>query len=56
MQTRERVVNKKFINAFIVGFMAAVVVWSIAKNTFGLFSLFPLFIIYKVVNNSKDKQ
>ncbi len=46
--------KKKYINAFIVGFMAAVVVWSVAKNTFGLISLIPLFIIYKLVNNSKD--
>ena len=47
--------NKKFLNAFTVGLMAGVVAWSIAKNTFGLFSLFPLFIIYKIINNSKDK-
>ena len=46
--------NKKYINAFIIGFMAAAVVWSVAKNTFGLFTLIPLFVIYKIVNNSKD--
>ncbi len=45
--------KEKFTNAFIIGFMAAVVVWSIAKNTFGLFTLIPLFIIYKIVNKTK---
>ena len=46
--------KEKYINAFIIGFMVAVVVWSVAKNTVGLFTLIPLFIIYKIVNNSKD--
>ena len=46
--------GKKYTNAFIIGFMVAAVVWSVANNTFGLFTLIPLFIIYKVVNNSKD--
>ena len=48
--------KEKYINAFIIGFMAAAVVWSVVYNTFGLFTLIPLFIIYKVVNNSKDKE
>ena len=46
--------KKKYINSFIVGFMVSAVVWSVAKNTFGLFTLIPLFITYKIVNNSKD--
>ena len=48
--------KEKYINAFIIGFMVAVVVWSVAKNTFGLFTLIPLFIIYKIVNNSKKEK
>ena len=47
--------KKKYINAFIVGFMVAAIVWSATHNTFGFFTLIPLFIIYKVVNNSKDE-
>ena len=48
--------KEKYINAFIIGFMAAVVVWGVVKNSFGLFTLIPLFIIYKIVNNSKDNE
>ena len=47
--------KEKYTNAFIIGFMLAVVVWSIAKNTVGLFTLIPLFFIYKLVNNSKSE-
>ena len=49
-----KILKNKYTNAFIIGFMVAVVVWSVAKNTVGLFTLIPLFIIYKIVNNSKD--
>ncbi len=42
--------KEKFTDAFIIGFLAACVVWSIAKNTFGLLMIIPLFIIFKIVN------
>ena len=48
--------KEKYTNAFIIGFMVAVVVWSVAQNTFGLFALIPLFIIYKIVNNSNKEK
>ena len=48
--------KEKYTNAFIIGFMVAVVVWSVAKNTFGLFALIPLFIIYMLVNKDKIKK
>ena len=51
---KRKILKNKYTNAFIIGFMVAVVVWSVAKNTVGLFTLIPLFIIYKIVNNSKD--
>lgn len=44
-------------SAFIIGFMFGVILWSVAKNTWGLFTLIPLYIIYKVINDSKsDKE
>ena len=48
--------KEKFINAFLIGFMFAAIVWSIAKNTFGLFTLVPLIIIYMLVNKDKIKK
>lgn len=40
-------------NAFIIGFMIGVVIWSVIKNNFGFLMLIPLFITYKLINNSK---
>ena len=40
-------------NAVLIGFMMGVVVYSIVKNTWGFFTLIPLFIAYKLYNNSK---
>jgi len=48
--------KEKYTNAFIVGFMVAAIVWAVAKDNLTFLALIiPLFIIYKVVNNSKDK-
>ena len=51
-----KILKNKYTNAFIIGFMFAAVVWSVVYNTFGLFTLIPLFIIYKIVNNSKKEK
>ena len=40
--------KEKYINAFIIGFSAGIIVWSVAKNTVGLFTLIPLFFYIQV--------
>lgn len=42
------------LSALVIGFMVGVVLWSVANNTVGLFTLIPLFFIYKRVNNPKN--
>ena len=44
------------INATLIGFMMGVVVYSIVKNTWGFFTLIPLFFAYKIFNNSKKNK
>ncbi|WP_299258065.1 FUSC family protein [uncultured Aquimarina sp.] len=36
------------INASLIGFMIGIIIYSILKNTVGLFTLIPLFFIFKV--------
>ncbi|MDX1332660.1 MAG: FUSC family protein [Robiginitalea sp.] len=43
-------------NAFVIGFMFGVVVYSIWKNTWGLLTLIPLFFIYKLTRNSGNNK
>ena len=46
--------SKAVINAFLVGFLIGIIIYSIAKNSLGFFTLIPLFLAYKIVNGSKD--
>ncbi|MBN7800515.1 FUSC family protein [Algoriphagus aestuariicola] len=41
-------------NAVFIGFLAGIIFYSIAKSTWGLFTLIPLFFIYKLVNDPKN--
>ena len=40
-------------NALIIGFAIGIGIYSIWKNTVGLFTLIPLYFIYKLFNGSK---
>ncbi len=44
------------MNALLIGFMVGVVTYSVVVSTWGLTTLIPLFIIYKLVNNSKKEK
>jgi hypothetical protein len=45
------------LNAVVIGFLAGIVFYSIVKNTWGFFTLIPLFFAYKLINNSRyDKK
>lgn len=41
------------MNAGLIGFLVGIVVYSFVKNTWGLLTLIPLFLAYKLINNSK---
>jgi hypothetical protein len=44
------------INAAFIGFMVGIIIYSIVKNSWGIVTLIPLFLIYKLVTNSKNKK
>jgi len=44
------------VNAVLVGFLAGVIFYSVINNTWGLVTLVPLFLIYKLVNNADYKK
>lgn len=45
------------INAFIIGFLAGIIIYSVVYSTWGLVTLIPLFFIYKLVNKpNQDKE
>lgn len=40
-------------NAVLIGFLVGIVFYSVIKNSWGFFTLIPLFLAYKLINNSK---
>ncbi len=45
--------NPKIVNAFLIGFLIGIVIYSVAANTFGFLMLIPLYMIYKLVNGGE---
>ena len=43
-------------NALIIGFLMGIVFYSFAKNTWGLLTLIPLYFVYKIINDPKNKR
>ena len=43
-------------NAFLVGFLFGIVVYSVFNNSFGFLMLIPLYIIYRLVNDPKSRR
>ena len=48
--------STRIINAFLIGFMIGVVIYSAVRNGLGLVTLIPLVIVYKLVNGSKREK
>lgn len=43
-------------NAVFIGFMIGIVIYSIVKNSLGFLTLIPLFLLYKLIKNSKNNK
>ena len=43
-------------NALIIGFLMGIVFYSFAKNTWGMLTLIPLYFVYKIINDPKNKR
>lgn len=43
-------------NALFIGFLAGIILFSVAKGSWGLLTLIPLYFIYKLINDPKNKR
>lgn len=53
LQEAKKMKSASIINALLIGVLIGIVLYSIAKNSLGFFTLIPLFFAYKLINNSK---
>lgn len=43
-------------NALFIGFLVGILVYSAVRNSWGFFSLIPLYLVYRLVNDPKNKR
>lgn len=53
LQEAKKLRSASITNAFLIGFLIGIIIFSVVKNTWGLLTLIPLYIIYKLSNQSK---
>jgi hypothetical protein len=41
------------LDAFFIGFLAGIIIYSLAANSWGFLTLIPLYIIYRLLKKSK---
>lgn len=46
--------SNSITTAVFIGFLVGIIIYSIAKNSFGFLTLIPLFLVYKLVNKPKS--
>ncbi len=56
LQEAKKAKSASIMNAVLIGFMIGIVIFSIIKNTLGLLTLIPVFITFRLINNSKKKK
>jgi hypothetical protein len=44
------------VNALLIGFLVGIIVYSIVKSSWGMLTLIPLYLVYKLVNDPKNKR
>lgn len=53
LQKAKKMKSTKIINAVLIGFLFGVIFYSVVNNSYGFFTLIPLYLAYKLINNSK---
>jgi hypothetical protein len=43
-------------NALVIGVLAGILFYSIVKNSWGILTLIPLYFIYKMINDPRNKK
>jgi len=53
LQEAKKIKSTSITNAFFIGFLLAIVFYSLVNNSWGFVTLIPLYFAYKLINNSK---
>jgi len=56
LQEERKFKTASLINAVLIGLLFGIVFYSVIKNSWGFLTLIPLFLAYKLINNSNYKK
>lgn len=56
LEEEKKLKSSMMLNAFFVGFLSAIIAYSIVKNTFGLVSIIPLYFVYRLLKSNQNKK
>lgn len=56
MEEAKKMKSFSVTNAFLIGFLFGILLFSIFKSTFGFLMLIPLYFIHKLINDPKSKR
>jgi hypothetical protein len=56
VEEAKRLKSFSITNAFIIGFLAGIMLYSVFKNSWGMLTIIPLYFIYKLINDPKNKR
>jgi hypothetical protein len=56
LQEAKKMKSNSIINAFLIGFVIAIIFYSIVKKSVGIFTVIPLYFVYKLLNNSPNNK
>lgn len=54
LEEAKKMKSAAITNAFLIGFLIGILIFSAASNGFGLLMLIPLFLIYKFTTGNKE--
>lgn len=46
--------SEAIVNAILIGFLAGIIIWSVAVNSVGLVTLIPLYLIYRLLKKPQE--
>ncbi len=44
------------VNSFFIGFLIGIIIYSVLKSSWGMLTLIPLYLAYKIINDPRNKR
>lgn len=56
LEEQKKLKSFSITNALFIGFLLGIIVFSFIKNSWGMLTLIPLYFIYRMVNDPRNKK